>query len=62
MGRLGISVLIAAVIGCGEPASTRLSDDPPAVTDPAALDKASPTSGRAKKLNHAPLSDTRPID
>ena len=62
MGRVGISVLIAAVIGCGEPASIPPADPSPAVTDPAAPGRASPPGGQAKKLQSAPLSDTRPID
>jgi hypothetical protein len=57
-----MSVLMATVIGCGEPASTPLSDASPAVTDPAAPDKTSPPTGQAKKLNSVPLANTRPID
>ena len=60
--RVGISVLMAAMIGCGEPANTPPSDAPPAVTDPAASDKASPTGSQAKHLKSAPLSSTKPID
>jgi hypothetical protein len=62
IGRVGMAVLVATVIGCGEPASPPPSDASPAATDPAAAEKASPTRGQAKKLIPAPLSNTRPID